>query len=313
MTPVVWTCIDSVDPQALAPFWADALGYRVDEPDTEGPYLYLTGPNADAPRIYLQKVPEPKSGKNRPHFDLRTPDSDELITRLVALGATRLGEQREGVTCVRWQVMADPQGNEFCVCEIAVPDAGHAGADAEYADAEYADAEHAGGLLALMPFSGTLGVRLDEATPNRVSGRLDWAPELATSGGAMHGGALMSLADSLAGICAYLNLPEGATTSTIESKTNFFHAVRSGAAVGITAPLHLGRTTIVLQTELRDEEEQLAALVIQTQAVLGGSAGRSAPLAHPDPAPRARPRAPRPGASPRALSSKPFRGDSRQG
>jgi uncharacterized protein (TIGR00369 family) len=80
----------------------------------------------------------------------------------------------------------------------------------------------------------------------------------------------MALADSLGAICAFLNLPAGASTSTIESKTNFFRAVRSGHVTAVTTPVHLGRTTIVVQTDLRDADDRRVALVIQTQAVLAG-------------------------------------------
>ena len=78
----------------------------------------------------------------------------------------------------------------------------------------------------------------------------------------------MAAADSLGALCAYLNLPEGATTATIESKTNFFRAVRGGAVSLVATPLHVGRTSIVVQTELHDDAGKRVALVIQTQAVL---------------------------------------------
>jgi uncharacterized protein (TIGR00369 family) len=84
----------------------------------------------------------------------------------------------------------------------------------------------------------------------------------------MHGAAIMALADSLGGACAFLNLPEGARTSTIESKTNFFRGIRSGAAHASTHPLHVGRSTIVVQTDVTDDEGRLVSQVTQTQAVL---------------------------------------------
>lgn len=124
------------------------------------------------------------------------------------------------------------------------------------------------GLVALMPFGEVLGLVVDEAGPELVVGSLEWSPRLCTAGGMLHGGALMGLADSLGAICAFLNLPAGATTSTIESKTNFFRAVRSGHVRGRTSPLHVGRTTISVQTELRDDADRLVAVAIQTQAVL---------------------------------------------
>jgi uncharacterized protein (TIGR00369 family) len=99
---------------------------------------------------------------------------------------------------------------------------------------------------------------------------LDWQPDLCTSGGLLHGGALMALADSAGAAAAFLNLPEGAAgTSTIESKTNFLGAVREGATVTATAsPLHCGSTTIVVETELRTGAGKLVAKTTQTQAVL---------------------------------------------
>jgi uncharacterized protein (TIGR00369 family) len=84
----------------------------------------------------------------------------------------------------------------------------------------------------------------------------------------MHGGAVMTLADSLGAVCAFFNLPEGASTSTISSATNFFRGVRDGEVRGAARPLHVGRTTIVVQTELRDANDKPVALVTQTQAVL---------------------------------------------
>jgi 1,4-dihydroxy-2-naphthoyl-CoA hydrolase len=123
-------------------------------------------------------------------------------------------------------------------------------------------------LVTLMPFAEALGITLDAAGPDEVRGRLAWAPERCTAAGLMHGGALMSLADTLGGVCAFLNLPEGAQTSTISSSTSFMRAVREGQVHGITRPLHTGRTVVVVQTELRDDEGRLVAQVTQSQAVL---------------------------------------------
>ncbi len=123
-------------------------------------------------------------------------------------------------------------------------------------------------LVAMMPFAAEIGLVIDSATAESVEGHLQWAPQLCTSAGMLHGGVLMSLADSLGAVCAFLNLPDGATTSTIESKTNFFRAVREGRVQAITTPLHAGRTTIVLQTDVRTAEGKRAALVTQTQAVI---------------------------------------------
>ena len=124
-------------------------------------------------------------------------------------------------------------------------------------------------LLAAMPFARSLGIRLTGATPEAVEGTVEWAPELCTAGGVLHGAVLMSLADTLGAICAFLNLPpEGAGTSTIESKTNFLRAVRAGTVAGAARPVHAGRTTVVVQTELRDDNDRLVALTTQTQSVL---------------------------------------------
>jgi len=123
-------------------------------------------------------------------------------------------------------------------------------------------------LLDSMPFARTCGIELVEAGPERVTGSVAWAPERCTADDVMHGGAIMALADSLGAACAFLNLPEGARTSTIESKTNFFRGVRAGSAHGTTHPLHVGRSTIVVQTDVTDDEGRHVAQVTQTQVVL---------------------------------------------
>lgn len=123
-------------------------------------------------------------------------------------------------------------------------------------------------IRAAMPLCALLGVEADELTPARVVLRLDWRDDLCTSGGVLHGGALMALADSAGGACAFVNLPEGASrTATIESKTNFLGAITSGSVLATATPLHVGSTTIVVETELR-HAERLIAKVTQTQAVL---------------------------------------------
>jgi 1,4-dihydroxy-2-naphthoyl-CoA hydrolase len=123
-------------------------------------------------------------------------------------------------------------------------------------------------LLESMPFGRTVGIELVSAAAQEVRGRLDWAPERCTTGSVLHGGAVMALADTLGGICAFLNLRPGEGTSTIESKTNFFRAVRSGRIEAVTRPLHVGRTTIVVQTDVQDDHGRRVAQVTQTQAVL---------------------------------------------
>jgi uncharacterized protein (TIGR00369 family) len=123
-------------------------------------------------------------------------------------------------------------------------------------------------VAAVAPFAGLLGLEVAAADPDEVRGSLAWAEERCTAGGILHGGALMGLADTLGGVCAFLNLPEGATTATVESKTNFFRAVRGGTVTGVARPLHVGRTFIVVQTDLTDDDGRRVAQVTQTQAVL---------------------------------------------
>jgi uncharacterized protein (TIGR00369 family) len=119
-----------------------------------------------------------------------------------------------------------------------------------------------------MPFADLVGVRIVDSSAEAVRGLLDWAPERCTSGGVLHGGALMALADSLGGVCAFLNLPTGTLTATIESKTNFFRPVTSGTIEGVARPLHVGKTTIVVQTDVLDEQGRRVAQVTQTQAIV---------------------------------------------
>ena len=126
------------------------------------------------------------------------------------------------------------------------------------------------GLVDMMPFAAGLGIVLDAAAPDEIRGRMPWAPERCTTGGVLHGGALMALADSLGGICAFLNLPPGALTATTSSATVFTRAVRSGEVTAVARPLHVGRSTIVVQTDLTDDAGRRVAQVTQTQAILAG-------------------------------------------
>jgi 1,4-dihydroxy-2-naphthoyl-CoA hydrolase len=123
-------------------------------------------------------------------------------------------------------------------------------------------------LAAIVPLVGLLGIEVSEATPEEVRGRMAWAPERCTADGVLHGGAIMAFADTLGGVCAFLNLTDGGRTATIESKTNFFRAVRDGHVYGVTRSLHTGRSFIVVQTDVRDDEGRHVAQVTQTQAVL---------------------------------------------
>jgi 1,4-dihydroxy-2-naphthoyl-CoA hydrolase len=122
-------------------------------------------------------------------------------------------------------------------------------------------------LVALMPFARHLGIALDEATADRVVARLSWAPDLCTAAGIMHGGVLMSLADTAGALVAYLGLPAGATTATITSTTQMFRPVTGGTVRAVAVPLHRGRTTVTAQTTLHDNDTRLIAQTTQIQAV----------------------------------------------
>ena len=130
-------------------------------------------------------------------------------------------------------------------------------------------------LAQLMPFALTLGIEIERASSERAVGTLAWSEERCTGGAVMHGGAILSLSDSVGAICAFLNLPEGAATTTIETKTNFFRAVRGGQIRATAEPLHVGRTVIVVQTRVEDEQQRLVAQTTQTQAVLTTSGGNA--------------------------------------
>jgi uncharacterized protein (TIGR00369 family) len=121
-----------------------------------------------------------------------------------------------------------------------------------------------------MPFTKMLGLTFGTSTKDEVRARLEWTPELCTSDGLLHGGAIMSLADSTGAACAFFNIPEGSGTTTIESKTNFLRGVRSGQIEATSRPLHVGRSVIVIETDVRDAQERLVARVTQTQMVFGG-------------------------------------------
>ena len=121
------------------------------------------------------------------------------------------------------------------------------------------------------PFADLIGVEVTAVTAERVVAHLEWAPERCTSGGMLHGGAMMSLADAAGGLVAFVNLPAGATgTTTVSSSTQFTRGLRQGRATATARPLHRGRTTIVIETDVRDQDDRLLARVTQTQAVLDG-------------------------------------------
>jgi len=129
-------------------------------------------------------------------------------------------------------------------------------------------------LLALVrehtpPFALLLGIRIREATPERVIAEMPVRDELCTLPAIAHGGALMAFADTLGAAATIVNLPPGAGTTTLESKTNFFAPAPVGSTVtGECTPLHRGRRTMVWQTSLTNADGRLLALVTQTQMVL---------------------------------------------
>jgi 1,4-dihydroxy-2-naphthoyl-CoA hydrolase len=120
-----------------------------------------------------------------------------------------------------------------------------------------------------VPFAGLLGIRIVEAEPERVVAELDLRDELLNGrGGAVHGGVLMALADTVGAAATILNLPPGVGTTTIESKTNFVAAGRGGTLRAETTPLHRGRRTHVWQTRISDESGRLLSQTVQTQLVV---------------------------------------------
>jgi predicted enzyme related to lactoylglutathione lyase len=106
--------LDCADPAKLAELWSAAIGYVT--LGSAGNYLLLVDEAGRQPKLLLQRVAEPKRGKNRMHFDIETPAVDQEVGRLEALGATRIHADAIEEHGNRWVVMADPEGNEFCVC-----------------------------------------------------------------------------------------------------------------------------------------------------------------------------------------------------
>ncbi|MGH3184034.1 MAG: VOC family protein, partial [Streptosporangiaceae bacterium] len=107
--------LDCTDPEALAVFWAEALGLaRLGSVDN---YVLLVSASGTLPKLLLQRVSEPKSAKNRMHLDIETPNVEVEVLRLEAVGARRLEEEARDEHGSHWVIMADPEGNEFCVCD----------------------------------------------------------------------------------------------------------------------------------------------------------------------------------------------------
>ena len=120
-----------------------------------------------------------------------------------------------------------------------------------------------------LPFAELLGLNVTRVTPERIDAELKVRDDLCTRPAVLHGGAIMAFADTLGAIATVANLPAGAGTTTIESKTNFFAAIALGdTAHAECTPLHRGRTTMVWQTKITRGDGRLAAIVTQTQMVL---------------------------------------------
>jgi 1,4-dihydroxy-2-naphthoyl-CoA hydrolase len=120
-----------------------------------------------------------------------------------------------------------------------------------------------------MAYAAVLDLRIVRLTKASAIALAEWKPERTTTGNVLHGGYLMGCADAIGAAVAFYNLPEGSVgTTTIESKTNFFRAVRSGTIQVRAAPVHVGSTTIVVQTDIVDDRERLVCRTTQTQLVL---------------------------------------------
>ncbi|MBV9018716.1 MAG: PaaI family thioesterase [Alphaproteobacteria bacterium] len=115
---------------------------------------------------------------------------------------------------------------------------------------------------------GHFGIRITEATKDRLTGEMEAGERHLNAGGIVHGGALAAFGDDLGGALASLNAPKGFRTTTVESKTNIFRACTPGRLTGVAVPVHVGRRTIVLQTSIYRADGKLAAMMIQTQIVL---------------------------------------------
>ena len=119
------------------------------------------------------------------------------------------------------------------------------------------------------PFAALIGMKMIHVSADKVIAELPVREELNNRFGALHGGAVMALADNLGGTATIANLPKGGRTATIESKTNFFASVPVGdVACAECTPLHRGRSTMVWQTRITRSDGRLCALVIQTQFII---------------------------------------------
>lgn len=123
--------------------------------------------------------------------------------------------------------------------------------------------------LPSLPFAKLMGLKITSVSPDRVTAELPVTADLCTLPAILHGGAVMAFADTLGAVATVANLSDGFSTTTIESKTNFFAAIPAGeTALAETTPLHRGKTTMVWQTRITRTDGKLAAIVTQTQLVL---------------------------------------------
>ena len=122
-------------------------------------------------------------------------------------------------------------------------------------------------LVAMMPFAASLGLRIEDADATHAVGLLPFREDLCTTGGLVHGGALMSFADTMGAVVTFLGLPEGAGTATITSSTQLMRAA-TGEVTGRTTVLHRGRTTVTAQTTCYDADDRVVSQTTQVQAVL---------------------------------------------
>jgi uncharacterized protein (TIGR00369 family) len=232
------------------------------------------GMRGDADEVICLEMPGRFLAIGEWYEDFAQTSDEEVVALLRAARARQAEQARERPADEAEEQVPDPATGSQ-----AEPGSGTADAPGEHAPEAAAGAPEAGagraeldGLVDMMPFAAGLGIVLDGAAPGEIRGRMPWAPERCTTGGILHGGVLMALADSLGGICAFLNLPPGALTATTSSATVFTRAVRSGEVTAVARPLHVGRSTIVVQTDLTDDAGRRVAQVTQTQAVLGGPA-----------------------------------------
>jgi uncharacterized protein (TIGR00369 family) len=217
----------------------------------------------DADEVICLETPERFMAIGEWYEDFSQTSDEEVVSLLRAAQDAGSGAEDQEEEAEDASEGTDAAGEGRAVADV--DEAGEGEAD------EGTTAASLGELVALMPFAAWLGLVLDSATPDEVRARLAWAPHLCTTGGLLHGGALMALADSAGGLCAYLNLRPGASTATTSSATVFTRAVRDGEVTAVARPLHVGRTVIVVQTDLTDQAGRRVAQVTQTQAVLTGT------------------------------------------